>query len=826
MPSRVLLIVTALSSPALAAPQDDASASASGTFRLHGRFVDSADAPVPGVSLLLSGGAGVAGALPATREFSTNANGAFEVTFDADPATGYRLVARHLAYADVGWLWPHLPPPNISAREQPALSSELDLGTTALRRVGILEGFLVDESGALLTSGWTIRVVERLGPDVDFWRDPQTRVVGIDADTGEFEVTDLGAGPVHITAQGDSGRKQTKAFAITVPGEVTRVQLVDASPDPEQRLRLTFKPIRGVTHPPERGTVYALDADGWRTPLEPDRRRRLWMADGVPRGEYTLVVDDPRFERWEQREVRTGTTQSALLVGSSSLDIAVVDDESGAPVEGYELSVEYLELSTSARTSTLRAAGAPAPESHRYSGLVAGSCAATVHVDGCVPSLLDVPDLGPGEVRSLVFHVGRGLTLRGRLLEFDGTPLVDAEVALTRGDLPGLEPPRGGYLTTGVRTAIGNRSATIPARIATIRSGVDGDFRFEGLSPGRHTLSVHVGPLAIRDWAIDVAREAVSPVELRMPPRGSLQIEVVPRPGVDLSGLQSMMLPTGWSDDYTVPPAVWPARTHSGRTLADEGGRFAPVVVVAGNWDVWVHLPHVVGEGPLQFNFQRPAVVVAPNETTRVSIDFEREWPTHVHLLARTEGEFEGSGGVALLREDSARTLESRSYVHAWRAAETDQFAAQDEWVSPGIYRVAVTSRGWRWISAETFEIGATEPATIEVKVPLVSGALRVVDEHGAPRAGLDLEWWLGDARSVPVRVQTDGQGCFELSAPAGTLQLAFTREVELDPYGRPRPGWREKIQGPAVAALEWAATSAHGTAPQREVLIPRAADG
>ncbi len=109
--------------------------------------------------------------------------------------------------------------------------------------------------------------------------------------------------------------------------------------------------------------------------------------------------------------------------------------------------------------------------------------------------------------------------------------------------------------------------------------------------------------------------------------------------------------------------------------------------------------------------------------------------------------------------------------------------------------------------------------------MPLVSGSIRVVDEHGAPRPGLELEWWMGNSREFPVEVRTDALGCFEVAAPKRALQAAFTRDVETDVYGMPLPGSQAKRFGPAVVSLEWGAQDTGEPLQPRDVVIPRAAE-
>jgi hypothetical protein len=260
------------------------------------------------------------------------------------------------------------------------------------------------------------------------------------------------------------------------------------------------------------------------------------------------------------------------------------------------------------------------------------SCLATVLVAACVPSIVDVSRLAPGEVRPLVFRVGRGVELAGRLLELAGAPLVGAEVALTRGEVPGLEAPRGGRTTTGMRTANGPRSVTVPARHGTLRSTPEGSFRFEGLSPGRHAVSVRIGTHAIRDWTVDVTRESTPPVELRMPPRGTLEVQLEPKVGALVRGAMLFLTPAGWLEDHTIEPALWPTRTSEDRPWADELGRFAALEVGSGTWDVGGVWNGAVDAGePVSWHFQRPGLDVQPGEVERLLAQIETV--TVIHLV-------------------------------------------------------------------------------------------------------------------------------------------------------------------------------------------------
>ena len=317
-----------------------------------------------------------------------------------------------------------------------------ELGSRALAEPAALEVFLVDASGALLVEGWQVHVTHRLDG---------ARVVrateSVDARSGVARFAGLGPEPCQVVASHVDGATSEPSTVALAPGERASVALTLA-PHPRRRIELLADDLavdlRGLA---------TVGRDGRATPFVLDEGRARWVALGLAPELHRVVHDDPRFLPFDLRDVSPGTTPRAALVGSSSVTLRFVDQETGEVVA--PTTIDGVAAGAIARTERTQPyswraalAGLPAHDavgqraalngdgSVSVSGLVAGGrnvvAAGFARHEACHVAL-GVEPLRHVEV---VHAVTRGRTVHGRLTDAAGRPVAGALVYGTSASTP------------------------------------------------------------------------------------------------------------------------------------------------------------------------------------------------------------------------------------------------------------------------------------------------------------------------------------------------------------------------------------------------------
>jgi hypothetical protein len=758
MPLAALLAVVA----ALAPHGQDPAPEPDQRCRIFGAFVDELGAPVAGVTLAVSGSRA---SLDRARRFgspkgwqdpapvTTGEDGRFSLSFVPPGAFQFSLVARAPGFGRVDWRWSELAP-----------GQEHHLGTVTLGPEAVLTGHILDSEGNLLVDGWAVFVGQNwiAGSGFDAVRSV------IDPATGQFRIVGLPPGTLLVDAS--SGAERIAPIAVTTKrGEETFVELRYTGPDPRRRLvvALTAQPPFDA-FPPDPGTVHAIASDGTRHALMPvSGRARDWHVTDLDQGSYRVEVRDPRFVEWTQDAVRTGAFVTAHLVGSAAVRVLVVDGETGAPVEAYDLHVGYRNVSFSPSTFLVRGRAASVPADGVYAGLVPGDVTIAVDVEGWPMARVDVETLAAGETRDVTVTLARGFDLRGRVVDTQGQPLAGVAVQLTSGQYPGhnFEGRRSGS-TSGT---IDGKQVVIPSRFRddATTTADDGTFSFSVFGPGTYALLAERWPW--NDVWTTVELPRFDPVVLTLPdaalasvrlvlPEGESREELYLRLGLAPGARRDLVRSSRTMGGVVELWASGADGVCSARHLA-LGTQTLEVVRASANGTVIDYEPilrcevDVIGPGPVQILLDLREVFPVPVKlrTPIPSPAPLNHWSLDVRLsptsaqratVPRRSSPFGPEGGV-----------ETRSLV-------------------PGAYHVEVIGPGIRWSRPEPVNVVRGAANDFELAVPLITRELRVLDLDGAPLANTSVAYWTDpERRAVDT---TDSNGALVVVLLEGTLSLAL----------------------------------------------------
>jgi hypothetical protein len=523
-----------------------------------------------------------------------------------------------------------------------------------------------------------------------------------------------------------------------VEGAETAAEFRYDGPDLRQRLLLrTRASLLGLDgFLPEASMVRLLGADDGqpRTAVAPAHRLPgEYLFDGLPEGEYTLEVDDPRFGRWTERRAQPGHAYSAVLEGVAALQLRVLGPD-GTPIVRYGLQLAFPDVKRRSNTDEV-----PAPADGLVKGLVPIHYTVTIRPEGLPERLLDVPTLRRGETRELVIDYRSSAALSGRVVDEQGAAVPGVDVELTRGERAGEDWPG----TT--RILRDGKSWVIPPIARRAQTDANGGFRFTELERATWTVRARFSRWLVDDRTLELGSETPPPVELLRPANGFLAGRVTPAE-------VALLL-----DDDPSPAQLHPAQ--------DGSFRAGPLPVGSHSLRVWV---------PSSAEFQTPLdlgrfEILAGRDTER-TYDLRNQLPTLIAVLARAGGTALEQGGVWVLHADE---LDPEPVAGV---ALGEGGRASLSLPAPARFRLALVARelGWVWISDEVLSSSPGERLERTLDVPLVKHTLRCLDAATkAPLANQELRWGakLGGFEAA-AHAKTDASGLLELSLPAGKHQF------------------------------------------------------
>ncbi len=334
-------------------------------------------------------------------------------------------------------------------------------------------------------------------------RDGSFLVEGVPAESGSIVADGGDRGRATVPAP-EAG---SRASLVLAPTAGIRGRVVDAT---------TGAPVAGIRVVAGCGSALFTGRSG------ADGR---YEVRGLPSGSCRLSADDPRYVRWDGRQVTTAAgameAQDVPLVRAATLAGRVVDPD-GRPVEGA-LGQVFRGRETSVR-AFFRSAGAPAfrsgPDGTFKASRVAPGDNLRLIVDheNFEPRTLGGIALVAGGTKSgLTVVLSRGFTVRGLVKDENDLPVSGADVELLRSRT--FQSSRRGEMAQ-----IGLMGG--PGQQPKKTTGPDGRFEFRGLSAGDYTL------VASRKG---LTRERVDPLKVVDGPEGE-PVQVVLRAGAAVTG--------------------------------------------------------------------------------------------------------------------------------------------------------------------------------------------------------------------------------------------------------------------------------------------------
>ncbi|HZL99556.1 MAG TPA: carboxypeptidase-like regulatory domain-containing protein, partial [Planctomycetota bacterium] len=211
------------------------------------------------------------------------------------------------------------------------------------------------------------------------------------------------------------------------------VVTADGSPLPDAQLQV----LADAEPEPER--LASLETLGRRAQwarIAPDGR---FEATGLDPGSHSLVLKVPGYATAILEGVQTGRRDVQLVLQRPAVILlTVLDASTGAAIEGAEITV------TAPPEARVGLFMVPAPDAlietgaengltaglYRVVGAAPGGTHLTVRAKGFATGTLDVPPLAPESQWTARLSLARGLVVRGRVVDLDDRPIVEAKVQL------------------------------------------------------------------------------------------------------------------------------------------------------------------------------------------------------------------------------------------------------------------------------------------------------------------------------------------------------------------------------------------------------------
>ena len=647
-----------------------------------------------------------------------------------------------------------------------------DLGEIRLLEAARVTGRVVGLDGQPANAGWTLGSTAPFG------------IVDV-GDGARFHIDRLEPG-VHELRLRIDGTTLARTYAVEVEaGQELDVGdlALPASPqtsDEEHEIRVVFRPrpqdgFRPPTSAPgpRSGTfeVPGPDVDPARIRAARPDHERLADDDGVVRdlldAEYTVIIDDPRYETVRRDHVVPGSLY-VRLTGSSSIEPRILAAD-GRPLVGATVAIQRV----SEQPQVFIQPRAMRPESGRFDDLVAGAYELVVVAEGYPEHRRRVPDLRPRERREVVIRLERGASLSGTVLDSDGERASGAVVAL----YPPATDDRQ-RLDFVVRSPEADASVfsvtTSREPIATV-TAPDGRFDFHGVPRGEITVLARSADGMASFVDIDLAgRDELEDVRLVLPERRYIDL-LVDVPPAQRTGLvavarcdDGIRLRQDWTG-VTLSSGSGASWTGLGQPISGVGPtRLGPFA--AGRVAVAIsRSPHVE-------TMTRRGVTQSVSGTGEVLHVAEVELGDQEVVRYRVDESMLGAGSVRLSVVANGRPLGGVDVVVGSARSTTDASGVVElAGVVAGIHSARMESRseGWIW-PVPSVSIAVGERTDVEVEVPRASGRLALVDEDGEPLGfhRLLLTPDGASSRWTPRTLATGSDGIVAMELPPARYEL------------------------------------------------------
>lgn len=718
--------------------------------RIVGRCMFEDGAPAPDVVIAVHGWPGNSDRVrrhgtPATwsdPSTKSGADGRFELRFDPPRAYQFTLDAKLAGFVEASWRWGELEP-----------GSTTDLGDVVLARGGSITGRIVDRNGVVQTGPWSVYAEAVTSRDGNA-REPTRVHARIDA-SGSFRLDGVAPGKTRLEAYSRIANWIQGPTVDVRAGEVIAADVLYDGPDNSKRIVVvafvrTFFSLAFEV----RGIVLTLPDGSSREAARIPRSSQSYAFDDLEPGEYSIVIEDPRFQPWRQDGVRPGTSVDAKLQGASSIALVVLDDATGTAIEPFALDVRLDASTSQPNVFRLREAKSDPPADGVYAGLIPGDATLLVTADGYAPGEMQLDELRAGEVRPITVRLTRGASLRGRVLASEaGAPVAGIEVSLRRG----------GDSASSARASFDRRSTT--ERVATTAS--DGTFAFDALPDASWIVEARAGSFVRAQSEVvlgPAAREAR--IELVLPATGVLAGKLIAPEGASFQGLAVKVVPEASSKEERLRLRLPSSRAEVEAEIASDGTFVSPKLPLGkalvtlvlpesrqttrSGWTSSTHPGYALGD----------VEIVAG--TARREYDLRATFPGALRIVARINGAPAANVNVHAFGSDPSQGMAATSLDAQGRGTLAG--------IVPDSYQLKLVDPEFAWTIEEWRRFEVTPGATLDVELDLVRHDFDVTfvdDATGEPLRSTQLALTF-EAGFSSMPITTDPHGRAQLALRPG----------------------------------------------------------
>lgn len=506
---------------------------------------------------------------------------------------------------------------------------------------------------------------------------------------------------------------------------------------------------------------------------DPAGRFTLGRQVGDPDA-LTLRIVHPAYEP-ATADCGFGTDDVRIALGDgAAIDVAVVEDPTGRPVEDYQLRIVHVEAGTAGETRVEHPGHHPGGTTtlrlrRGTYWLFAEPRSHALAVTAPTELVVDDPLL-----RRVVLHAAAEHAAVVRVQRADGTAVAGSRVALV--DALGREV----NAQTPLHRPVGTGWPCYPAAAVLLAEGrTDGDGRVALPAPDRRDLTLVVDGtthlFTAVAWAPAANGDAVVTVEAGGSLRGALE------PATALAHYRELAGPVGARGGEPDPlrvviapegPSL--AALHAVATVAEltPDGRFEARGLLPGTWTVRLQFPWRHLGTDIALEQALGAITVGDGRSEVVRFSLAAEVPGRLRARVLHNGELARSRELSIACDVKHPGAEARTFSLDVR---TDGNGELDLPVLPGRYSVVDWGNNVeRMLCAD--EVATVGPGQVQTTTfQLWSGTLRLTlrTAAGVPARGVAPCFWNRTAREHYVHNRrTDENGVVEVELSAGDYEV------------------------------------------------------